>query len=963
MDHVDHLEGGYATQVRLGLERACAERDVELLIFVGREFGVLPHSRIYELLDPDCVDGAVLLSSGLSARLGLPALIDFAERCPALPLCSLGIELPGVPSVIADNRPGLAELFDHLIVDHGKRRLAFLAGHEHNPDARTRLAVYREALERHGLGFDESLLVREAFDPSTGARATRELLERGVVFDAIVAGNDAGALGALETLRERGLRVPRDVALTGFDDLTLCRFTKPPLTTVRQPIARMAAVAVGMVCDQIEGKPAVACVRLPVELVRRASCGCRQDVAVPAPVAVQQPAAPLPWFRAERQHLEQLLHARLRAGSDHDFVPGLLDALEDELSGRVGALGALLEDLVTHGAERDRTYDELELALALLRDASQGVSGGLEQLWSAAQRALGSANTADQVRQRIELESSYTQLLRSAERLSTALDLTALKEALRAELPGLLKSAFISLSEPTQPGELLFLFGMCDGAPCESDQPLFKSSQLLPDDVTPGERRRTWMVLPLTFEQESLGVALLEMQPSIAIHDILRTQISSALKGAALHREIVRKTAQHERSVQERLATAKRMNALSVLAGGVAHDLNNALGPLLALPDVMLGELHAQGAGGAELSNDILTIRSAAVRAAQTIKDLLALGRQGRTQREPLDLNALASSCFVAESSLRERAAQSGVRVTLELNADPLVIRASEAQLGRAISNLLRNAIEAIDGAGAVSLTTRFVRLDEPLTAYETIDPGEYAVLSVSDSGQGIAVADLGRIFEPFFTRKKVSDSSGSGLGLAIVHGAVKEHDGFTDVVSERGLGTRFSLYLPLVAATLADQRAPSSVPRGSAQLLVIDDDPLQLRTAMRVLTRLGYRVVTASSAGQGYELYRAGWARQQRSLYDLVLVDMLLDEASDGLELFERLCALEPTQRGIVVSGHAPTVRAELAVARGLPFLAKPYSADELGRAVRSALSGRDSKAPDAGPPTNPRSHLKLLK
>jgi signal transduction histidine kinase len=279
---------------------------------------------------------------------------------------------------------------------------------------------------------------------------------------------------------------------------------------------------------------------------------------------------------------------------------------------------------------------------------------------------------------------------------------------------------------------------------------------------------------------------------------MVRSQISSALKSVALHQEILQQTALHERSVQERLAAAERMNALSVLAGGVAHDLNNTLGPLVGLPDLILHQLRASssGADNAGIRSDVMAIKTAALRAARTIKDLLVLGRQGRTEQELVDLNRVAASCFGTDVMVHQKAASGGVRVELEVYPAPLVIRASDAQLARAITNLLHNAVEAAPRGGRVVLRTGATRLLEPLSAHERIPAGDYALVAVSDTGTGIADTDLGRIFEPFFTRKRPSENSGSGLGLTIVHSVVKEHDGFVDVATEPGRGTTFTLYL-----------------------------------------------------------------------------------------------------------------------------------------------------------------------
>jgi CheY-like chemotaxis protein len=226
---------------------------------------------------------------------------------------------------------------------------------------------------------------------------------------------------------------------------------------------------------------------------------------------------------------------------------------------------------------------------------------------------------------------------------------------------------------------------------------------------------------------------------------------------------------------------------------------------------------------------------------------------------------------------------------------------------------------------------------------YETIPAGQYATLSVSDDGVGIAPHDLGQVFEPFFTRKRAKETSGSGLGLSIVHGVVKEHDGFIDVTSTPGVGTTITLYFPLIDGV--ERREPVlAAPRGTARILIVDDEPIQQRTGRRVLVRLGYEVETMDSGLRAYELFKRAAASGQ-SPFDLVVMDMVLGEVLDGLQVIEHIQRLFPAQKVIVVSGHAPTERAELAVAKGLTWLVKPYGMETFAQTVERVL--REDGAP----------------
>ncbi|HVR18182.1 MAG TPA: hypothetical protein VMS65_00755, partial [Polyangiaceae bacterium] len=328
----------------------------------------------------------------------------------------------------------------------------------------------------------------------------------------------------------------------------------------------------------------------------------------------------------------------------------IVAGLRAELAGERSALNASLERVMQEWPDRVELHEELQAVVTLLRRELAGAPE-LEELWHGARCMISAGHARSQAELRLIIERSYWTALQSGERLSTAFDWETLKSALADELPEVVQSAFLSLRPADGDGTLEPFFCLLDGRPCEPTVTRFSVHELFPplDGLT--RQRRTLYVLPLVSETDLLGIAVLEAQPGSGTHEMLREQLEFAVKNVALHRELVEKTALHERSVQERIATAKRMNALSVLAGGVAHDLNNALAPLVALPQVMLKQLDEVRAGGSdhEFRADLETIHMSALRAAQTIKDLLALGRQGRTNREALDLNRVVQNALLNE--------------------------------------------------------------------------------------------------------------------------------------------------------------------------------------------------------------------------------------------------------------------------------------------------------------------------
>lgn len=951
IDNIDHVAGGYEPRLRAAFDATCREHDIELVIIVGRgldepEPASAAQNRVYDLLHGTSADGVIFMAAGLAAYCGPERIGALHARLSPRAACSIGLFVPGVPSVLVDNRPGTDALLDHVIVDHGRRKVAFIAGTPKNPDAEVRLASYRSSLARHGIDYDPNLVVAGNFHTPTATRVTFELLERGIPFDALVASNDAMALAAGDALKSRGLRVPRDVVVTGFDDLVHARLASPPLTTVRQPLDRMAVAGVQAILDQLAGRQVEPRIELPVEFVPRESCGCSPRWIARAPSGTYSavvPPAPIDRVRmAERMARESLEPL----GPDAPWIHLLLEAVEVESRGATGEFLNVLQDVLDDIGDRHEEFEKVQRGLESLRRGLANPT--LNALWPAARGAIDAATARSHARQRLAIDVVFQDLMRAGERLSTAsLDPARLTEAIGQEVRAMRhRNAVISVYSNQDQTELTPLIWVKDGRTVPALTASYPARDLLPPEAC--TERRTWFIYALTFETEQLGVAAFEIGPGSVTFEMLRGQISTALKTAELHREIVHTTALHERSVQERLATAERMKSLSILAGGVAHDLNNALGPLVMLPDVILGQLDDLRAGrlkdDADLKLDVSTIKSSAARAAQTIKDLLMIGRPGPTAKAALDLNEAVAHTMATEPLRFLGKNDAELSLKLQLDPGPLTVLASEPHLVRALTNLVRNAAEAIVGPGEIRVSTASVRLTQPVVAQEAIPAGDYAVVRVSDTGHGIPQEDISRIFQPFFSRKPRSDQSGSGLGLAIVHGVVKEHGGFISVESHVGEGTIFTLYFRRTRASLDSERELTPTPRGTARILLVDDEPAQLHSARRLLSHLGYKVDTLGSGEAAFRLFyearqaaNAGRAKKGTP-YDLVILDYALNEVYDGLETLERIRTLYPWQRGIMVSGHSRAPNEGTAVAR-VPWLPKPYSADALASIVRRTL------------------------
>jgi PAS domain S-box-containing protein len=393
-----------------------------------------------------------------------------------------------------------------------------------------------------------------------------------------------------------------------------------------------------------------------------------------------------------------------------------------------------------------------------------------------------------------------------------------------------------------------------------------------------------------------------------------------------------RKQAEEENiRLVERLQRAEKMEALGTLAGGVAHDLNNVLGIVVGYAELLLNEVDKSN----PIRPRLLSIMSGGERAAAIVQDLLTLARRGVASRQILNLNKMIvdnqnSPEFKALSSYHPR-----VQIKIDLEPNSLNISGSPVHIGKTLFNLVSNACEAMPNGGVLTIRTVNQYIDKPIQGYDDIQEGDYVVLSVSDTGEGIPAADLKRIFEPFYT-KKVMGRSGTGLGLAVVWGTVKDHQGYVNVQSEVGKGSTFTLYFPVTREEITTERSAVNISeymgKGEA-ILVVDDVQGQRDLAAEMLRNLNYRVEGVSSG-------EAAIARVKEHPVDLLVLDMIMDPGMDGLETYRRVLAVCPKQKAIIVSGFSETERVSQAQALGAgAYVRKPYILERLGLAVRKEL------------------------
>lgn len=426
----------------------------------------------------------------------------------------------------------------------------------------------------------------------------------------------------------------------------------------------------------------------------------------------------------------------------------------------------------------------------------------------------------------------------------------------------------------------------------------------------------------------------------------------------------------NKRNLEMQVAQAQKMQAFGQLAGGVAHDFNNLLTAVIGYCDLLI---QRHGVGDPSFS-DLTQLKQNATRAAYVARQLLTISRKQPLNPKLLDV----TEAFTEIDHLLSRLIGEQVRFQISFASDLGYIRVDPVQFSQVMLNLAINAKDAMNGKGTLSIVTRGERINEPYHfGADIINPGDFVVISVTDTGCGIPPENINRIFEPFFSTKKNIVGSGTGLGLAMVYSIVRQMEGFIKVHSELGKGTTFEIYLPAYESDKAEQvqQEPQkeiirdkagnaaletvlpigganqkpilgmnvsafdslrslSVKSGEIKVLFVEDEKAVRTVGVRGLRRKGFDVVECISAENALEHIEKG------EKFDMMITDMMMPGMS-GAELAKIVHTQYPEMKIILASGYSEEIaRKELAGSSDFYFMGKPYSLEDLHRKVQEVLT-----------------------
>lgn len=882
---IDGLLSRYQVRLFDAVRRAARRRDALVVGFPGSylvgadsEPLTFDGSFVYELVSPNSVDGIIVASNLILDRAGAGRILNLCEL-GQVPIVSIG-PMPGVATVDVDNRRGLEKVIDHLIVDHGRRRLAFIRGPVTNPDSLERERVYRGELVKHDIEVSNDMVVTGNFLESSGAAAVRLLFdERRLTLrqlDGIVAANDQMATGAIQELNARGIRVPEDMVVVGFDDDDHARSANPPLTTVAQPIALLGAAAVDLLTAKLAGKELPARTVLDTFPVLRRSCGCCKDplrahygdppTARAGGDELAEASGMAKWFAADARAIATVNQIR-----SHLTTTG-----GDERNRTLAEIERLVLEAATMGIDPLRWQDVLAPLLGEAAQTRSEEADGRESLQLSALRLhclfseLSSTVTLKEQLRTVELANSL-RVIGSA--VVCARHLRALGRVLDAGLPSLdvryccvctftnserTRARVAALYHPLVPrphaqiqsAEQLWRSvppTLPPGAiPSSIGSQSFAATALLPPNASPA--KGDLVVFPLVFGEEALGYVVLD-----APLDAQRAWLLEGLSGhlsSAIY-EITRT----EQLRQAREQAEQANSAKTAFVATMSHEVRTPLNAILGNLDLCLRTDLSK-----EQRKQLLRVQASSRALRSIIDDILDYSR---IEAHGIDLESVSFELEQLLEQVISSCASDANRKSLEFVLDvdctvPPRLVGDPLRLTQVLLNLVNNAIK-FSSQGFVAL--RIARLGEGP------DGTMLLKFSVEDTGIGIGPDQVARIFQPFTQ----ADSSmtrrygGTGLGLTICQRLVELMAGEIIVHSVIGSGSTFEFTLPLVA----DAEVSHAEIGTSSQIVLAIESAAQVGALKRMLEDLGQEVIPVCTGTEALRvLSRLRTAGDARTLY-----------------------------------------------------------------------------------------------
>jgi len=562
------LEERYQSQLWPSFVSAAEEFDLNLILFPGgplnipvERYGhIAQRNVIYDLIHPNNLDGLVILSGTLTGFVDGNAFHRFCEQFEGLPIVSLFIQLTEAHSILLDNKKGMYDLVDHLINTHNCQQIGFIRGPEGHQEADERFQAYADALTSNGIPFNMDFVIPGEFTATSSKQGLQKFFDsKNIQFDAIVAANDRMAVGAFEFFQSRGLEIPKDITIVGFDDIEESRYTLPPLTTVRQPYRQIARIAIETLCRYFNGEITQKEIILPTELVIRQSCGCTisQKFLKQSKPHESKATPGLSTLIAQRSLITDEIIKRVatnlrgqQIAIEFQAIATLFDAFIESLYNiPSNKFLTVLEDLLNQNTKKNNSVRGWEEIVSVSQDETTPyitdpkLCHYSKKLWLQARIMIGEFAERAQAHQRYQMILRTLLISEISQELLSTFEVKKLMDVLYQNLSSLgIESCFVAIYENFSKSgglaRLILAFNQQQRYNLEPEGILFPANELIPAGISLADQRRNWVVSPLYFQTDHLGFLIMEIGPYDGmVYEAIRRYVSSALKGALILEE------------------------------------------------------------------------------------------------------------------------------------------------------------------------------------------------------------------------------------------------------------------------------------------------------------------------------------------------------------------------------------------------------------------------------------------
>ncbi len=962
---LDNLYDNYQSFMWESILGCARERNVNLLCYMAGsidspEPNYAEKNVLYDLITADNTDGIIVFSGSIGNYLTYKSFVRFLGRFEGIPGVSIGIPIAGMPAVCTDNEKGIDDIVSHIVDGHGRKKIAFIRGPEESFDATHRLAAYKKALITHGIEYDESLVVPGNFLGPTGKEAVRLLVdERHADFDALVGANDYMAIYAMAELASRGIRVPEDVLVVGFDNIRDSFYVEPPLTTVEQPMFELGRKALDTLLAIIGGEKVPEIVMLPPRVIVRRSCGCfltdsvkeiretdsNPDYGAKGKTAEETCGRIGEAIAGEYPEISMRLNLRGRVTELAYVLVSWNDATSDPEFFRL--VERLTRESLGAGIDVSRLYGPVVRLFSLCKPLCAGKTRGtsFDQLEERVLVFIGVSAENAQKRMWIRMDDQSLILSRMSREFIHTFDYSELVSLLANGFPKLgIRIAFLALyADSTRKLSRLF-FSMEKGEiALNTTERYFPSDMIVPGNIKDSSRRLSLIILPLYFEKENLGYLVMEIGATDgSVYEMLGVQVASALKGASLVEEVQNYANGLESKVKERTAELERLNRELELANeqktrffiNIAHETKS---PLTLIKNYLDKYLKTR-----ENDEDLAIVKANIDKLLRDMVNFLDSEKLERGQifynhAQVVNMTELMDMKVVL---FREFARKKQIFLKNSASADGLYVKADPHAMDRIVNNLLDNAIKYTNRGGTITVSL--------------FPEGESVVLEVADTGIGMSEEQMSSVFEPYYqlTHKK-RNVEGIGMGLYIVKEIVSSLGAKMRLESRENEGSRFRIefkrYAPLDGeeipagtgysipirrvSVFADAKQAVIVPQKHVVLLV-DDNP-EMLSFLHSELKDKYNVVLAENGKD------ALGKMDLIPIPDIIVSDVMMHEM-DGHELFLNLLKLDEYKHipFIFLSARSTMDEKLRGLEEGaIDYISKPFVIDELVAKIDSVI------------------------